>query len=310
MDLPVIDFHVHFPTNFQRGDNRRSETLRNYAKDQYEWMLQAWDFPPAEANPPEQAEQAERWRSEAERYGLARVVFVTSSSEEHSIELQRRYPEHFMAFSFVRPDEEQVVERVQRSITEGGLKGYKVIAPVVKRSFDDPELKPLWAFLQERRLPLLIHFGILGGGGGVSHSANINPLVIQNVAHEFPDLPIVIPHFGAGYWQELLHLGWSCPNVYVDTSGSNQWVRWMPYELTLEMLFRKAYETFGPKRIIFGSDSSFFPRGFAYRYLQDQVRICHLMNMHQEDMADIFYGNAARLLHLPEDPKLAFGSRL
>ncbi|MEM6429698.1 MAG: amidohydrolase family protein, partial [Deinococcota bacterium] len=93
-------------------------------------------------------------------------------------------------------------------------------------------------------------------------------------------------------------LCWSLPNIYVDSSGSNQWVRWMPYELTLEHLFAKAYETFGPERMLFGTDSNAFPRGFAERYLQDQLRICYQHNFPEADIALFFGGNAKRLLKL------------
>jgi predicted TIM-barrel fold metal-dependent hydrolase len=73
----------------------------------------------------------------------------------------------------------------------------------------------------------------------------------------------------------------------------------MPYKLTLEDLFQRFYETIGPERILFGSDSSWFPRGFAIRYLLDQIRICRFMNMKHEDLQLIFGGNAARLLNVP-----------
>ncbi|HEY8394317.1 MAG TPA: amidohydrolase family protein, partial [Thermaerobacter sp.] len=126
----------------------------------------------------------------------------------------------------------------------------------------------------------------------------INPLSLFPVARDFPEIPFIIPHFGCGYPRELLHLMWSCPNVYVDTSGSNQWMRWHDSELTLEYLFKKFYETVGPERIIFGSDSSWFPRGFAVRYLQDQLRACYYLGMKDEDIDRIFYRNAAELFGL------------
>jgi predicted TIM-barrel fold metal-dependent hydrolase len=104
-------------------------------------------------------------------------------------------------------------------------------------------------------------------------------------------------------------LMWACPNVSVDTSGSNQWVRYMANKLSLEDLFRRFYETMGPERIIFGSDSSWFPRGFARRYLVDQLRICWEMGMPATDIQKIFGANAAKLLRLnswtPADPALA-----
>jgi predicted TIM-barrel fold metal-dependent hydrolase len=57
-------------------------------------------------------------------------------------------------------------------------------------------------------------------------------------------------------------------------------------------------ETIGPERIIFGSDSSYFPRGFAVRYLQDQIRDCRELGIPESDIGLIFAGNAARLLKI------------
>ena len=128
----------------------------------------------------------------------------------------------------------------------------------------------------------------------------MSPLSLFETARDFPEIPFVIPHFGAGYWRELLALCWSLPNIHIDTSGSNQWMRWMPYDLTLESLFRKAYDTVGPERIIFGSDSILFPRGFAERYLQAQLRAAYTQGFCNEDVELIFGGNAARLLKLED----------
>ena len=58
------------------------------------------------------------------------------------------------------------------------------------------------------------------------------------------------------------------------------------------------YETIGSERILFGPVSSYFPRGFVLRYLQDQLRICYQLNPPEEDIGAIFGGNAARLLGL------------
>jgi hypothetical protein len=84
----------------------------------------------------------------------------------------------------------------------------------------------------------------------------------------------------------------------IDTSGSNQWTRWMPYQLDLEDLFRKAIETIGPDRLIFGTDSSYFPRGFSEPYLREQLKACYGIGLNQEDIEKIFHKNAERLLKL------------
>ena len=152
--------------------------------------------------------------------------------------------------------------------------------------------------MEELEIPVLIHFGPLGGVGGIADHPNINPLKIHDVAKAFPTIPIIIPHFGCGFPTELLRLCWACSNIYTDTSGSNEWVRWMIPDTTLTDLFRKFLETIGPERIIFATDSSWFPRGFSQPYLDEQLRICHSLNLSQGDMEKIFSGNISRLLAL------------
>jgi len=179
-----------------------------------------------------------------------------------------------------------------------GLRGYKILAPGLDIPISDRSLYPLWEVAASYRIPVLIHFGILGGAGGIVAAVNINPLELQAAAKDFPNVPFVLPHFGAGYPQELLHLCWACPNVHVDSSGSNQWVRWMPYPLSLEALLRKFYETIGSERILFGTDSSDFPRGFSHKYLEEQNRIIRFQRWKDEDIENFFYKNACRLLNL------------
>jgi hypothetical protein len=84
----------------------------------------------------------------------------------------------------------------------------------------------------------------------------------------------------------------------IDTSGSNQWMKWMPYQLDLEDLFRKVMETVGPGRVLFGTDSSYFPRGFSEPYLREQLKACYGIGMNREDIEKIFHGNAEKLLKL------------
>ena len=122
--------------------------------------------------------------------------------------------------------------------------------------------------------------------------------MLHDVAKDFPDVSFVLPHFGAGYPTELLHLCWTSANVFVDTSGSNQWIRWMAYKLTLEDLFRKFYETIGPERIIFATDSSWFPRMYAYSYLEEQHRIMRFLRFSRKEIKMILSGNARKLLKL------------
>ncbi|MCL6580598.1 MAG: amidohydrolase family protein [Firmicutes bacterium] len=294
---PVLDFHAHFPAG-SRWPHRDPLTAA-YAREREERMRREWDLPhrePMEDTPEGLTRAAAFWAAEVERHGLERVVFVTGRDNDTLASVVRLYPDRFAGMAHHPLTAPGAASELARAVEELGLVGYKILAPFVDLPFEDPSLDPVWEYCARTRLPVLIHFGLLGHAGGIVYHPRLNPLTLYPVAREYPEIPFVVPHFGCGYWQELLQLCWSCPNVYVDTSGSNQWVRWMPYPLSLEDLFRKAYETIGPRRLIFGSDSSWLPRGFAHRYLQDQLRVCYWLNFKDEDIAAIFAGNARRLL--------------
>jgi len=72
----------------------------------------------------------------------------------------------------------------------------------------------------------------------------------------------------------------------------------MPYDLSLKDLFRKALETIGVDRLIFGTDSSYFPRGFSVEYLREQLKICYDLGLPDTSIQRIFHDNAAELLRL------------
>ena len=305
--IPVLDFHAHFPVRggsdpaqaeyvSRFGEEKWAVIRRHLAADQEAWR-RAWGFPAPEP-PGDDTEMAARWAQEVERHQLVRVVFVTGGGNERLAAALRPYPDKFVGFAHHDPFAPDAPAALERAVTSLGLQGYKIIAPHHRDRLDDERLYPLWETAERLKIPVLIHFGPLRYEGIVA-GPNINPLVLQDVARAFPDVPFVVPHFGCGYPRELLHLMWVCGNVYVDTSGSNEWMRWMPYALDFRTLFAKFLGTVGAQRIIFGTDSSWFPRGFARRYLEVQLEACRELGLGDGDVRLIFAGNAARLLGLP-----------
>ena len=88
-----------------------------------------------------------------------------------------------------------------------------------------------------------------------------DPLALAATAVRFPTVPVIVPHFGAGFFREALMAADACPTIHLDTSSSNGWVKYVP-GLTFAEAFRRALAVAGPDRLIFGTDSSFFPRGW------------------------------------------------
>ena len=312
-DLHVIDFHCHFPTNKPwfagmganwkeayeaRIGERRAKIVHEHALAyNKEWRL-AWDFPRPEKESPDDEMQAQRWADEIDHYGLRAVGFVTGGGNDALASVTQKYPDKFVGFAHNYLFAEDAAAELKRAVTELGFRGYKLLAPALDRPIEDQAAYPVWEMCAELDIPVLVHFGILGGGAGIATHENIDPLKLHNVAKDFPDVNFVVPHFGCAWVRETLQLCWACRNVSIDTCGSNQWIRWVPGDLTVKDLFRKYLETVGAERIIFGTDSSWFPRGFALRYLQDQIRDAREIGMSHGQLQLIFGGNAARLLKI------------
>ncbi len=119
---------------------------------------------------------------------------------------------------------------------------------------------------------------------------------LHAVALKYPDVPIVIPHFGAGYFREALMVASLCPNVYFDTSSSNDWTKLQVPPITLRDAFRQALDVVGPRRLLFGTDSSFFPRGWQAPIFEAQSAALRELGVSSTDAQAIFADNLLRIL--------------
>ncbi|MEI2736181.1 MAG: amidohydrolase family protein [Rhodoblastus sp.] len=261
----VIDFHAHFPTDRpwfpdmgdtmqryteQRQRRRGCALIQQKSQPYQEQWRRMWDFPKAEGKEqhPGDREQARRWVAELDKYGIRAIGFVTGGGNEHLAEVVQLAPRPLYRLCPSQPlscptrwNGWSVPSR------SWGCAPISCWPPTSRSRLNIPTAFPVWEKCAELGIPVLIHFGIQGGAGGIAWHENINPLKLHNVAKSFPEVTFVIPHFGCAWERETLQLCWACPNVSVDTSGSNQWIRWVPGEVTVKYLFRKYYETIGPE---------------------------------------------------------------
>jgi len=299
----VIDFHTHFPCAGSWFPDYRVLSELGGHKHAGEIQLselwrKAYNFPPERVVIEDDAEASDKWYADVVDKQIDQVVFVSGGGNERLAAIVSRHPDRFIGFAHHHPFATDAPQKLDEAVTRLGLRGYKILGTAISRPLSDKALYPLWEVCQAHDIPVLIHFGILGAAGGLSCGANINPLSIHGAAKAFPEVRFVVPHFGAGYPTEALHLCWTCPNICVDSSGSNQWTRWMAYDLNLQQLFRKFYETIGPERLLFATDSSWFPRTYAYTYLEEQHKIMRFLGFKDTDIELILFRNAARLLKL------------
>ena len=125
-----------------------------------------------------------------------------------------------------------------------------------------------------------------------------DPLAVAHLAAANPKVPFIIPHFGAGLLREALMAADMCRNVYLDTSSSNSWIRYMP-GLTLDAVLAATLAVAGPSRLLFGSDSSFFPRGWQRGIYEAQRQALAGLHVTAADQEMIFAGNFDRLFPAP-----------
>jgi len=291
-EIEVSDAHVHF---FSR---RLFETLAaGIPLDDIGAKL-GWDIPG-----PDATELAGRWVAELDRHGVKRSVAIASvPGDEGSVaDAVRAYPHRLIGYFMLNPTAEDAAARARLAIEKLGLKGVCLFPAMHRFSVQEDRLRPIY---ESARL-VFVHSGVLSVGVrkklGLPSPFDMsfsNPIDLHRVALEFPKAHFVIPHFGAGYFRETLMLGDLCPNVYVDTSSSNSWVRYAAGPRDLNEVFTRALDVFGPRRMLFGTDSSFFPRGWNAEIFRTQTEALHQLGVSAADAALILGGNLERLAAL------------
>jgi predicted TIM-barrel fold metal-dependent hydrolase len=292
-DIAVADAHVHFfsRTFFSALGSQAGKTAEQVA-EMAEWVL-------PEEDP---AALARTWAAELDGHGVTRAALIASvPGDEASVESAvAECPDRFFGFFMVNPLEEGAVERVQIAL-RCGLHAVCLFPGMHRYALSDSRAEAVIrtaAGFDGRAV--FVHCGVLTVGirkklGLASHfdMRFSNPLELHATALRNPGLKFVLPHFGAGYLREALMLADLCPNVYLDTSSSNSWMR---YEgLDLKTVFRRALDVMGAQRLLFGTDSSYFPRGWNYEIFEAQTRAMLDLGISSTDARLIIGENLPRL---------------
>lgn len=301
-EMPVIDAHVHFFSDrfFRTLAAELPESPTEIAVYPTLRLNLPWEFPDADP-----ARLGERWVAEMDRHGIRRMVLIASvPGDEHSVAAAARaFPDRIIPYFMLNPSADDATGRAKRAFAELGMKGLCLFPAMHRFHPWEARLHPIYETVAAHRGIVFVHCGHLKIGIrdklGLPSRFEMrfaNPVDLHGVAKAFPDIPFVIPHFGCGYFQELLLVGDQCANIYTDTSSSNDWVRLMPYPLDLSTLFAKTLRVLGPERILFGTDSSFFPRGWRKDVFDAQMGVLQALPASAAQVAQILGGNITRLL--------------
>ncbi len=295
--LVVADAHLHFfshhffSTLISSAASQKPGLTLETAGAQLGWQL-----------PPHEPEKlAAVWVQELDRHGVSQSALIASvpGDEGSVIAAARAYPGRFFTYAMVNP----------RALTAGLPAAFSEVHvaclfPAMHGySIQDDCARPVFEWARARGRAVFVHCGVLSVGVrkklGLSSLFDMrfsNPIDLHAVALRYPEVPIIVPHFGAGFFREALMLADQCSNVYLDTSSSNHWIRYQAGHLTMREVFRHALEVVGPHRLLFGTDSSFFPRGWHHAIFEDQAKALYEIGTSETDARAIFAENLLRIM--------------
>jgi len=194
-----------------------------------------------------------------------------------------------MAFASVDPMRgPEAVKEARRLIATGGIRGFKLHPPLQQFHANDKRAYAFYEVIAEAKLPVIFHTGHSGigtgmpGGGGVRLKYG-NPMDIDDVAVDFPDMPIIMAHPSFPWQDEAISVCLHKPQVYIDLSG------WSPKYFS-PILIQYA-NTLLKKKMLFGSD---YPLITPDRWMTDFAAIA----IRDEVRPLILKENAARLFSL------------
>jgi len=185
----------------------------------------------------------------------------------------------------------RAIEQATRLVEESGVRGFKLHPTVQGFDPSSEEYFPLYAEFDRLGVPILVHTGQTGIGAAVpgGHGLRLrysNPMLLDEVAAEFPGLQIVFAHPSVPWQDEALSIATHKSNVWIDLSG------WSPKYFPEQLV--RAARSYLQDRVLFGSD---FPMIDPVRWMRDFAAYEIDDAVHRK----LVLSNAARLLGL-DDP--------
>ena len=274
MEIPVIDFHLHAGTKSH-------------------WTPWVMDFF-RQVNPFYYEHFSEQITPDGvlaflKGQGVRKAVVLSEYAPETSGVVTNEFTSRFcdgqedlIPFgSICLYGKEPLEEQAERAINQLGIKGFKMLPTYAHFYPNDPRLFPFYEVAQQHRTPLAFHTGIsFFRGSKVKYG---DPLLLDEVACDFPSLPIVLEHGGRSFWYD--RAGWLItrhPNMYIGLAGipAKQILQHFPH--------LERYRD----RFVFGSDWPGIP---DIRSLAQKI---YALPLEEETKERILWRNAAELLRL------------
>jgi predicted TIM-barrel fold metal-dependent hydrolase len=272
-ETKVIDFHVHvgLKENWHAWVLSYQESTQSEFFSRYEEMIEPG-----------------RFASYLKSHRIEKAVILPEISpsttgvvtNEYVLDFCRDH-EVFVPFCTVNPFVSNNPAQELKKYRNLGAKGLKLYPSYNHFYPNESRIYPLYALAQEEKLPVLIHTGSsVFRGSKIKYS---DPIHLDDVASDFPDLPVIMAHSGRGLWYEkAFFLSRLHPNLYLEVSG-------LPPKNLLKYFpeMEKNIDKF-----IYGSD---WP---GVRTISSNIEAIEELPLTEQSKRKILRDNAARVLSL------------
>lgn len=283
MTLRLIDFHTH------------PYRPRDLAPGTWEWVQ---SISPAIREHGDRLASPDFVAETLRSQGVDRAVVLpehcpqTSGSvrTETVLEICAERPDFFLPFASVDPNTDpDPADLLRRYAAAGPIAGLKLYPSYQFFYPNERRVYPIYEACQDLGIPVLYHIGssVLPG----TRLKYCDPIHLDDVAVDFPDLPLVMAHGGRGFWYDACaFLASHFANVYIDVTGLPP-ARLLEYFPRLEAMADK---------VVFGSDWPAMPKSVA-----ENVATIRRLGLSEDALDRILFRNAARLLRLQVAPAAA-----
>jgi predicted TIM-barrel fold metal-dependent hydrolase len=277
--LHAIDVHVHV---------NASLTSRGFPADSPEAAVAQVFGSELLLNVPELAAYYRARNMAAVCFMVDTVRWGGAVSNDEILTLAAEHADVLIPFVSIDPHRDDAAAQARRLIAEHDVRGFK-FHPSLQAFFPDDRLAyPLYEVIAEHALPAVFHTGQtavgsgLRGGGGVLIKYS-NPIHLDEVAADFPDMQVIMAHPSVPWQDEALSVAVHKPNVWIDLSG------WSPKYFPPQLV--RYANTLLREKVLFGTD---FPALTPERWLRD----FDTLEIKPEVRPLILKENARRLLGL------------
>jgi predicted TIM-barrel fold metal-dependent hydrolase len=253
-ELVAFDIHTHAERTCDHGQDMIQEAFNKAAAKYFR----------KEIAMPRISEAVAHYR--AQKIGFAMFIVdseagtgIQSITNEEVAIAARENADIMVAFASIDPHRgKRGAIQARRLITEYGVKGFKLHPPIMDFHPADRMCWPLYEVIAEYKLPVIFHTGHSGMGSGMPGGGGIRlkygqPMLVDDVAVDFPDMKIILAHPSWPWTAESLSMALHKPNVYIDLSGwspkyfPDEIVRYANTQLSHKMLFGSDYPWISPQ---------------------------------------------------------------